>query len=425
MEYKSRIIDIQLQRKLKSSGAVLIRGPKWCGKTTTAKQLAKTVLSFQNPKKTKEYKELFEVDPDSLLIGEKPLLIDEWQIIPEIWNSIKFNIDENNLYGSFILTGSTTPPSIDNLHPGTGRIIALDMKPMSLYESKDSNGLISLTNILEGNLDINGIKSTLTIKDYAFLICCGGWPSAINKDFETRLDIPNNYINSLCSHDIISYDNTNRNSILARDILRAYSRLINTIESNKRLYDDVRSLYGSVSDNTIIDYLNVFRKLYIIEDIEAWNPNILSRTSIVTSSKKSFVDPSIACAALSISPDWLLNDITSFGNLFENLVSRDLSIYSSLLGGTIKHYRDRFGVECDCIITFKNGKYCLVQVKLGSSKIQEAIDSMLRICNKIESKMEDNPSLKLPDFMMVITAGEYAYKSKEGVYIIPLGCLKD
>ena len=423
MAYIKRIIDKTVAEKLLLMGCVVVRGPKWCGKTTTAEQFAKSVIELQDPVEGEKYKEIAENNIKLLLEGENPRLIDEWQLIPGIWNAIRYDVDKKDGKGLYIITGSVTPNDKDlkDLHSGTGRMSFVTMYPMSLYESGDSNGTVSLKDIVEGKAEINGQKSDITYERLAYLTCRGGWPSAVKMtDENLALKVANEYLDALCETDIKSEGRKNINPALTRSIIRAYSRLVCTIESDKTLYADIRSIYGAVSDPTIISYLNKLNRLYVTDEVTAWNPNIISRTNVRTAPKKTLVDSSIACAALQCSPKELTLDPISFGLLFENLVDRDLKIYAGSQGGFLRHYRDRYGLECDQVIHFNNGEYGLIQTKLGTRKIKEATGKLLELRNKI--KANEN---KEPKFLMVITGSDIAYTTEEGVLIVPIGCLKD
>lgn len=422
MKYINRIIDNQIKEKLSIMGAVLIKGPKWCGKTTSSKQFAKSVLEMQNPDLQDNYIELADTKPSLLLEGDKPRLIDEWQLAPKLWNAVRYSVDTIGLPGQYILTGSATPKEDDSLHSGVGRFAFITMKPMTLFESGDSNGKISLSEILNGNRNIDGIKTDLTYEKIAYVLCRGGWPSSINLPQKESLEIAKNYIDVLCESDMSRVDGVKRNPGLARTILKSYARQVSTIDSNQSLFDDVKANYSDVSDRTIIDYLEILKKLYIIEEIEAWNPNIRSKTAIRTSSKKSMIDPSLAVAALGVSPKEIMLDIRTYCLLFENLVNRDLSVYVNSIGGTLKHYRDRYNLECDNVIHFDDGRYALIETKLGGSRIPEAENYLLTLQNLI---LENQPKLGKPEFLMVITGTDMAYTTKNGVLVVPIGCLKN
>ena len=425
MKYIKRIVDDEIALQLKVAGAIQIKGPKWCGKTTSARQVAKSVLELQNPDLQDYYLELASTKPSLLLEGDKPRLIDEWQLAPKLWNAVRYDIDKTGECGSYILTGSAVPLDDDttkDLHTGVGRFAIVDMKPMTLYESGDSNGKISLNDLLNGKRDIDGIKSTLDYERIATVLCRGGWPNAIGLADDVSESVAKNYLNVLCQSDISRVDGVKKDPDLARAILRAYARQTSTIDSDKSMYDDIRSNYALVSEATIASYIKVLKRLYIIEDIEAWNPNIRSKTAIRTSPKKAFVDPSLAVAALGCSKKELMLDINTFGLLFENLVGRDLSVYAKKHGGVLRHYRDRYGLECDNVIHFPDGRYILAEVKLGGRKLKEAEEHLLEL-NRLINESED---IKIkPSLLMIITGTDMAYVTPTNVLVVPIGCLKD
>lgn len=425
MSYIKRIVDNEIEKKLRITGAIEIKGPKWCGKTTTAKMFSKSIVEMQNPEMADNYQKLAMTKPSLLLEGDKPKLIDEWQVVPSLWNAVRYSVDKSSLTGQFILTGSATPneQNKEKLHSGVGRFSIVKMKPFTLYESKDSNGKISLRDIFDNKADIDGKTSNITYEKLAFLVSRGGWPSAINMNEEDALNIAKNYIDVLCESDISDIDGIARNPRLARMILRSYARCISTIGSDKSIYEDVIANYAEVSEKTIIDYLHIFERLHIIDEIEAWNPNIRSKTAIRSSNKKSMVDPSLAVAALGVSPREIMFDVNTFGLLFENLVDRDLSVYARSNNGYLEHYRDRYGLECDCVIHLDDGRYGLIEVKLGS---QESIDQAEEHLLKLKSLISENEKMRQPEFLMIITGfTEIAYTTSNGVMVVPIGCLKD
>ena len=430
MKYINRIVDKRIALKLKSMGAIYIKGCKWCGKTTSAKRLTKSVINLQDPDNQKRYLMLADTKPSLLLEGEKPKLIDEWQIAPVLWNAVKFFVDNSGKKGQFILTGSATPKEDDNTHPGTGRFAFITMKPMTLYESGESNGKISLKDILDGKTNFDGITSNLSYERLAYLICRGGWPGSLELEEKSALEVPKDYLDAVYNSDISRIDGVSRNPDLARSILKSYARQTCTIDSNESLYNDIISNYGKVSEKTINDYLNVFKKLFLIEEIPAWNPNIRSKTAIRTSPKKTFVDPSLAVAALECSPEDLIYDPETYGVLFENLVNRDLSVYASEYGGYLRHFRDRYGLECDNVIHFNDDRYGLVEVKLSENGIKKGEENLLKILNIIKEHNENvtrkNDKIREPDFLMIITGiHDIAYTTENGVLVVPIGCLKD
>jgi predicted AAA+ superfamily ATPase len=425
--YISRIMDDEIRRKLKVTGAVVIKGPKWCGKTTTAKQFVNSDIDLQSSETSNRYKKIAENDIMLLLEGNKPRLIDEWQEIPQIWNAVRTDVDKQNEPGLYILTGSTTPKDEETkqLHSGVGRMSFVEMKPMTLFETGDSNGSVSLKEIRDGNIKLSGQTSDINYERLAYLTCRGGWPSALKLDEDAALDVSKEYIKALTESDISRVDGRNRNPDLANHILRSYARNVSTVESDKTLFEDIQYNYGSVSESTLFEYINILKRLYVIDEVESWNPNLRSKTSIRTSPKKGFIDPSITTAAMDISPKELALDPETFGLLFENLVYRDLSVYVSKIGGYVKHYRDRYGLECDHVIHFDNGKYGLVQTKLGSSGIEQGIEKLRQLKALIIEKNKKRRTVKEPDFMMVINGYDMAYTTEDGILIVPVGCLRN
>jgi predicted AAA+ superfamily ATPase len=427
MDYIKRTIDAAIELKLQVTGGVVIKGPKWCGKTTTAKQFAKSVLDLQSTRTLETNRQIAENDISLLLEGESPRLIDEWQVIHQIWNAVRTDIDERNEPGVYILTGSTTPVDDKSLHIGIGRMSFMEMKPMSLFESGESNGTISLRDIVDGTATVHGQKSAISYQQLAYLTCRGGWPSAMNRSETIALEIAKEYVNGLCESDISNIDDRARNPALTRFILRAYARHVSTIDSDVALYDDVRALFGDVTDQTLIDYIGALKRLYVIDEVMAWNPNLRSKTGIRTSPKKSFVDPSIGIAAMDISPKQLALDPNTFGFFFEKLVNRDLSVYAGRLGGHVRHYRDRSGLECDHVIHFNNGKYGLIQTKLGSGQTEQGVQKLCELRDLIREKNKESGKTIVtePDFYMVINGGETAFTTTDGILVVPIGCLRD
>ena len=430
MAYLNRIIDEIIEEKMKSMGCVVIEGPKWCGKTTSAKRFAKSIIEFQHPENQARYVELAKHSIMKLLEGEKPRLIDEWQVIPDIWNAARYDVDEKQKQGLYLLTGSATPTDDDKLHSGTGRMAFISMKPMSLYESGESNGTISLKDIRDGNVKIDGQQANIDYEEMAYLVCRGGWPGALKLDRKSSLNVPKDYIKALCEHDISKVDKKTRNPKLAKQILKSYARVVSTIESDTTILTDLELSGNKVSKTAFYDYIKVLKRLYVLDEIDSWNPNIRSKTTIRTSPKKSFVDPSIACAALECSPEELALDPHTFGFMFENLVARDLSVYIDKIGGYLRHYRDRFDLECDHVIHFDNGKYGLVQTKLGYSGVEDACNKLKEMNNLIKEKnkeleMKKKKTMREPDFLMVVYGGDMAYTTNDGILVVPIGCLKD
>lgn len=422
-KYKKRISDRILKRKVIGKGAVLIEGPKWCGKTTTAKQLAKSLLDLGDPSVLKQSIQMIEFSPKTLLEGSTPRLIDEWQALPPIWDSIRSEVDRRCKPAQFILTGSSVLPEADEtIHSGTGRYASIKMRPMSLYESGESTGSISLKDLFEGKA-FAPQHNKLKIGDIAFLTCRGGWPWATIIPKEAALDQAFDYVDSVVNKDIQRVDNVKRNPERAKLLLRSYARNISQQISNTTIRKDMLSNDSSTLDeDTVADYIKALKKLYVIEDLAAWNPNIRSKAAIRTSDTRHFVDPSIGTAALGLGPNDLINDLKSFGFFFEDMVVRDLRVYAEALDGKLYHYRDSNGLECDTVLHRRNGSYALLEVKLGGeTHIDEGAANMISLANNI-----DTDKMPTPSFMAVIIGvGEFAYQRKDGVFVIPIGCLKD
>lgn len=434
MEYLKRIADGQLALRLEAFGAVQIKGPKWCGKTTTAEQQARSVIKLQNPDTRAGYLATARTKPSILLKGETPRLIDEWQDAPVLWDAVRNAVDERGVKGQFILTGSTV---IDDngeeaqrrMHTGTGRISPMTMYPMSLYESQESNGSISLQQLFDDpEFDIDGETSALSIEQIIFAACRGGWPASLNvKSDKAKLFIAKDYVNVICDEDISKVDNVRRNPVLARLILRSYARNLCTLVQKTKMLADITVEMETTSMTTFEDYVGALERLYVIEDIDAWCPAIRSATAIKSSKKRSFVDPSIAVAAMGASPGSLELDLRTFGLVFECMCIRDLKVYSQALGGRVSYYRDRYGLEADIVLHLDDGRYALVECKLGSRDIEEGAKHLLEIKRLIRQKNETEKQMPLrePDLLIVLTGGEFAYTREDGVKVIPLGCLKD
>ena len=426
--YLPRIVDNILKERLEAVGAVLIAGPKWCGKTTTAEQQAKSVLKLQDPDNTKRYLATAEVKPSLLLNGENPRLIDEWQMAPVLWDAVRSAVDKRNEAGLFILTGSTTVDESSIMHSGTGRIARMVMYPMSLFESMESNGKISLDTLFQNpEADIDGIPSELSLEGLVFAACRGGWPSSLSKEtdkamlFEAR-----NYVANICDSDASSVDGVKRSPERVKAVLRSYARNISTLATDKTILDDVSSNYMDISEPTLYSYLNALERLYVIEDVPAWCPSIRSATTIRSSKKKEFVDPSIAVAAFELSPKKLHQDLNAFGFIFECLCIRDLKVYSSASGGHVSYYRDRYGLEADCVLHLANGRYALIEFKLGSRGIEEGAAHLVELKKLIRAASEEKRAkLRAPDLLMVITGDDMAYTRNDGVKVIPIGALKN
>ena len=427
MDYINRYVDNELERYLEAIGAILIVGPKWCGKTTTAEQYAKSVLKLQDIDKQDEYRMWLDIKPSKLLDGEKPRLIDEWQMAPILWDGVRNSVDELQGSGLYILTGSTVVDESKIMHSGTGRIHRLLMRPMSLYESGESNGKISIEELFNNpNMDIDGIESDLSMDDLMFAACRGGWPDSLNKENdEDKLLIAYNYLDNICESDVSNIDGIKRDSDRVRIILKSIARNISTLAKNKTIMNDVIANFGDISEPTYYSYIDALKRLFVIEDIGAWTPNIRSKTSIRSSNKKVFIDPSIAVAALNMGPEGFntIGGLKTFGFIFENLCIRDLSVYTSKFGGVISYYHDRFDLEVDCVVHLRDGRYGLIEFKLGSSEEEKGAQNLLKINNLINKKNLEN-GMRKPSFLAIITGGKFAYTRKDGVKIIPIGCLR-
>ncbi len=419
--YYKRIADKLLDLKLRAFGATNIVGPKWCGKTETAKQKAKSLIMLQKDPNKDGLIYTAKVNPMALLNGEQPRLIDEWQDAPELWDAVRTFCDENHGQGHFILTGSTSRNK-ETKHTGTGRISTLKMYPMSLFESLESNGSVSLIDLFNGTETLkDGCISSLTIDDLIFAACRGGWPeSVLIKDKEVQLAIPKDYFKQIYSEDIFSIDKVKRNSCTMKAVIRSYARNISTLAKKVNIIDDVLAT-NKITEATLDDYVEVLEKLFIVEDLYGWCPQIRSKAAMRSGRKREFVDPSIAVAALGGSPTLYNNDLKTFGFIFETLCIRDLKIYSQAFGGEVSYYHDKLGLECDCVLHLEDGRYALIEFKLGSIDIDDGASNL----NKLERLIIDSKKYKKPDLKIVITGTKYGYKRKDGVYVIPIGCLKD
>ncbi len=426
MEYKKRIIDGLLELKLESFGATLIKGPKGCGKTTSAKQKAKSFIEFQDEEVRDNLLAVAETAPKKLLIGERPRLFDEWQDAPKLWGTIRKDIDDSGLNGQYILTGSSSR-DVKTAHTGTLRISQLQMYPMSLYESEESNGSVSLKEMFDSPEKFDGCESNLTIDELIFAICRGGWPRALlNKTPRSKLEIAKDLFRQTCSVDISNIDNTRRNPRWAQAILQSYSRNICTLAGAGTIIGDVKANYD-ISDPTVYDYIHALEKLFIIDDVEAWCPAIRSKSSIRSSNKRNLIDPSIAVAALGLSPEYFNTDFKTLGFLFESLCIRDLKIYSAAMDGAMSYYHDRYDLEADGVLHLNDGRYALLEFKLGTKEIEEGAKHLIEIEELIRqyNEKEKQCPLRLPDLKIVVTGSQYGYKREDGIYVIPIGCLKD
>ena len=420
--YRRRIVDKILLDKLEAKGAVVIEGPKWCGKTTTALQVAKSVLRMDEPSKRDINIQISEIDPSRLLNGKIPKLIDEWQIAPKIWDAVRDEVDIRSEEGQFILTGSAVPiESKEITHSGTGRFTWLTMRPMSLYESGESTGEVSLKELFCNPDKITGINN-LDIDRLAFVICRGGWPNSIDMKEKPALSQAIDYYDAVIRSDINRADGISKNPERVKRLMRSFARNQGGQVANTMFRDDIRANdTESLNEDTIATYINALKKIYVIEDMPAWNPNLRSKTSIRTSDTRYFVDPSIATAGLGIFPQDLVNDLNTLGLLFETLCVRDLRVYADALDGNVLHYRDKSGLECDTVIHLRNGKYGLAEIKLGGQRlIEEGAANLKSLAAKIDTTKMPKPSF----MMIVIGIGEFAYRREDGVYIVPIGCLK-
>ena len=423
--YKHRIMDDLLTKKLQAKGAVLIEGPKWCGKTTTAEELAASKVLLARPDAKEHFKSLLEIDTDAALSGDTPMLIDEWQTVPKLWDAVRYTVDHRRKMGQFILTGSAVPDKeaeTEREHSGTGRFAWLTMRPMTLFESGESNGSVSLEELFDAPEKILE-RNHLKLQDIAFLICRGGWPMAVGLPEEAALEQAFDYYDAVTKEDITKVDGVKRASERVQRLMRAYARHQGTQVSIATLREDLKNNDSATLDeNTIISYLEALRKIFVVEDMPAWNPNLRSKTAIRTADTRYFVDPSIATAALGIGPADLMNDLNTMGFFFEAMCVRDLRVFAEALNGKVYHYRDKSGLECDAVVHLRNGQYGLIEIKLGG---QSLISEGAATLNALASQI-DTSRMRTPAFKMILTStGEHAYRQPEdGIYVVPIGCLK-
>ena len=421
-KYKPRIADAILEKKLEGKGAVLIEGPKWCGKTTTAEQIAKSVLYMDDSETKDQNVAMASVSPKRLLKGGTPRLIDEWQIAPKLWDAIRFEVDHRNELGQFVLTGSAVPPDTTEItHSGTGRFTWLTMRPMTLFESGDSTGEVSL-GALFSDPSVDG-ESKTELSRLAFLICRGGWPQAVAMRDEIALEQAFDYFEGVVRSDINRADGIRKDPERVIRLMRSFARNQGSQIANTVIARDIGSNEsGTLDEETVSLYIKALKRIFVIEDMTAWNPNLRSKTAIRTSDTRYFVDPSIAVAALGIGPEDLLNDLNTFGLMFEALCVRDLRVYADSLNGQVYHYRDKNGLECDAVVHLRNGAYGLIEIKLGGEKlIEEGAATLKELSNKI-----DTTKMKAPSFLMVLTgSGNYAYRRQDGVLVVPVTTLKN
>lgn len=421
--YKKRIADKLLKDQLEAAGVVLIEGSKWCGKTTTAEHVAKSVLYMDNPKNKQNYLILAENNPELLFEGEEPRLIDEWQVAPQLWDTARFIADRKKGTGHYIFTGSAVPADDTKIsHTGTGRFAWVTMRPMSLWETEESNGSVSLLDLFNGKMQAT-VAPEYSLEEIAYMLCRGGWPASIGLTSEAALKQAKNYVNGVCKRDISRVDNVERDASFTMRLMRSYARNQGGQVPVSVIYSDISAnKEKSMSEETISSYIMALKKLFVIEDMPAWNPNLRSKTAIRTSDTRYFVDPSIATAALGIGPKDLMNDLNTFGLLFETMAVRDLRVYAEALDGEVFHYRDKNGLECDAVMHLRNGDYGLIEIKLGGETlIEEGATALKKLTDRI-----DTNKMKLPSFLMVLTAvGTYAYRRNDEVMVVPIGCLKD
>lgn len=421
--YRARVADSIIKRKLESKGALLIEGPKWCGKTTTAEQVAGSILYMDDPETRDQNTTMASINPKRLLMGEVPRLIDEWQITPKLWDAVRFEVDHRGELGQFILTGSAVPPDTKEImHSGTGRFAWFTMRPMSLFESGESTGDVSLGSLFRNSGIVDGFSS-IDLNRLAFLTCRGGWPQAVDMKDEIALDQAADYYDGIVHSDINRADGIDKNPERVKRLMRSLARNQGSQIANTVIAKDIAANDSlSIDDDTVALYINALKKIFVVEDITAWNPNLRSKTAIRSSDTRYFIDPSIAAASLGIGPSDLMDDLKTFGFLFETLCIRDLRVFADSLGGQVYHYRDKAGLECDAVVHLRNGQYGLIEIKLGGDRlIEEAAASLKALAAKI-----DTDRMKQPSFMMVLTGvGDYAYRREDDVCVVPIGCLKD
>jgi predicted AAA+ superfamily ATPase len=417
-EYRPRTLDSDLRDALEATGAVWIQGPKWCGKTWTALQASKSSLMMQDPDESANYLKQAAIKPSLLLAGETPRLLDEWQMAPVLWDAVRFAVDQRGEAGQFILTGSTMPLRTEVMHSGTGRISRLRMRTMSLHESGESNGQVSLRALFDGTSP-EGV-TTLSIEEIAFAVARGGWPASIGTSSRTALSHARRYLSSIIDTDLSEVSHSVRDPQKIESLMRSIARNIATTATIETLRKDIGGREGDLAQNTVQAYLDGLERLFVVEDQPAWNATLRSTARLRKSPKRHFVDPSIAVAALRTNPDGLLRDFNTFGYLFESLCIRDLRIYAQGLDGEICHYRDESGLEADAIVTLPDGRWGAVEVKMGQSQVDEASANLLKLKAKVDADVMNPPS-----FLMVLTGNGYALRQKNGVLVVPISCLKD
>ncbi len=424
-DYKPRVCDAELQEQLEASGAVLIEGAKWCGKTYTARNAAASALFMQDRDQSKRYKQIAANTPSLLLEGATPRLIDEWEEAPVLWDAVRFAVDMRGEVGQFILTGSAVPKDDKTadedekrMHSGVGRIALLRMRTMSLWESCESNGMVSLRALFDSQPQV-AAQSDLTIERLAYAICRGGWPASVRLKERAALKTARNYVEEVINFDVHRVDGVEKNPLRVRKLLESYARNISTMASNETIMADIRATDQTIAANTFATYMTALRRIFIIDDVPAWSPALRSKTTIRTAPKRHFVDPSIAAALMRISPLGLQKDFNTFGFLFEDLCARDLRVYAQANDGDVYHYHDKKDLECDLVVALRDGRWAAVEVKTGIHEENEAAKHLLALANDI-----DEQKMTKPSFLMILTGGQYAYRRADGVYVIPVGCLK-
>lgn len=425
-DYKPRVCDKELSEQLEAAGAVLIEGAKWCGKTYTGRNAANSVLFMQDRDQSAMYKQMAATKPSLLLDGESPRLLDEWEEAPVLWDAVRFAVDMRGKMGQFILTGSAVPKEDKSLpenerrmHSGTGRIVPMRMRTMSLWESDESTGQVSLETLFDHPDNDLVALSNLTIEQLAFSICRGGWPASIRLKERAALRTARNYVEDIINLDIHRVDGVEKNPLRVRKLLESLARNISTMATNETIMADIRATDQTLSPNTYATYMNALRRIFIVDDVPAWSPALRSKTTIRSAAKRHFVDPSVAVALLRISPVALLRDFKTFGFLFEDLCARDLRVYAQALDGEVFHYHDKKDLECDLVIALHDGRWAAVEVKLGANEEELAAKNLLSLAKDIDEQRMNPPS-----FLMILTGGQFAYRRKDGVYVIPIGCLK-
>ncbi|MDR1993805.1 MAG: DUF4143 domain-containing protein [Nitrososphaerota archaeon] len=418
--YIKRVSDEKLALLLQAKGAVLIEGTKWCGKTSSAEEMAKSILYMQDADTSKANILTAKTKPSLLLEGKTPRLLDEWQVAPELWNAVRFAVDKRRANGQFILTGSVIPTRTNDMHTGTGRIARMKMRTMSLYETGDSNGQVSLEKLFDGEENAES-KSNISIEQLAFLINRGGWPAVARQTNEKiALATVNDYLEAVTNEDISKADGIEKNPDRVKWLLRSLARNISGEAKNSTILNDLIENDEALSQVTVVQYIDALKKIFVIEDLPAWSPKLRSKTAIRTTAKRHFVDPSIATAALRASPKRLLSDFETFGFLFESLCIRDLRVYAESIDGNVYHYRDKSGLEIDAIVQLADGRWGAIEIKLGAGEIEAASEKLLKL-----KKVVDTAKMNDPTFLMVLTGTEYAFRMENGVFVVPLGCLKN